>query len=545
MTKRSEFESFVRRLAAPAEVNRLGADIITHAVDRAAADFSPLVPADYLIKPGDEVLLTIWGSVDADLRLVVDRSGRINIPRVGPVQVAGVRYADLNDTISRRVGQQFRNYQLSATLGQLRGVRVYVTGFVPQPGAYSVSSLSTLTHALLAAGGPSGSGSFRNIELRRAGKVETRFDLYDFLLNGERTGDRIVQADDVIYVGPVGPQVALIGSVNRPAIFELKPGETVADVLRMAGGFNTVADRSRLAVERLEERSSQRVTQIDLPAGEGVAARNGDVLRAFSAVDAALPVGRQTKLVRVEGEVLRPGDYLLPPGSGMSDALAVAGGLTPAAYVFGTEFNRESVRVTQQQNYERALRDLEVAFSKSANTQRVASADEAAAAGARNQSIQRLVDRLRELKPSGRVVLQIDPAAPKLPELALEDGDRIFIPPQATSVGVFGSVYNAGSYLWKQGATANDFLQLAGGPTVGADAQSVFLIRPNGSVVSARQNGSWISGRDLKGVAALPGDTIFVPDELDRTTLTQDLKDWAQILYQTGLSAAAFVAVGK
>ncbi|WP_428419972.1 SLBB domain-containing protein [Methylibium sp.] len=540
-----EFETFVQKLADPVEIRRFGAELVTRSEDPNSADFSPLVPADYLIKPGDEILLTMWGSVDADLRLIVDRAGRVNIPRVGAVQVVGVRYADLSDTVSRRVAQVFRNFQLSVSLGQLRGVRVYVTGFAVRPGAYSVSSLSTITQALIAAQGPAASGSFRDIQLRRGGKIEAQFDFYDLLLKGDLGNDRVVQADDVIHVGPVGPQVALIGSVNQPAVFEIKPGETVTDVLRMAGGFNTVADRSRLTVERLDDRSNVRIAPLSLPADAAAPLSGGDVLRAFSAVDLAIPMQRQNKRVRVEGEVVRPGEYVLPPNSSVADALRAAGGLTPEAYVFGTEFNRESVRQTQQKNYERALQDLEVELSRSASNQRVASADEAAAQKARETASATLLDRLRDLKPSGRIVLQIDPGARELPNLALEEGDRLYVPPRATTIGVFGSVYNAGSYLWTQGVDAGEYLQLAGGPTRNADAKSVFLIRANGSVVSGRQRGGFFSSGNLNTVKAEAGDTIFVPDEVNRTTLTQDLKDWTQIIYQLGLGLAAVIAVGR
>ncbi len=545
-TPPGEFETFVQRLAEPVTIRRFGADLVTRTQDAASLDFSALVPQDYVVKPGDEVLLTLWGSVDADLRLVVDRAGRIGVPRVGTVQVGGVRYADLNDTVSRRVGQVFRNFNLSVSLGRLRGVRVYVTGFVTRPGAYSVSSLSTITQALLAADGPSAAGSFRNIELRRGGKLEARFDFYDFLLNGDRSGDRVVQADDVIHVGPVGPQIGMIGSVNQPAIFELKAGETVSDVLRMAGGLGTVADSRRLTLERLDDRSDVRITQLELPANLGSPLKGGDVLRAFSAVDVAIPVQRQNKRVRVEGEVLRPGEYVLPPSSGIADAIAAAGGLTPQAYVFGSEFNRESVRLTQQKNYERALRDLEVEFSRAASGQRVASADEAAAQTARETATTRLIERLRNLRPSGRIVLQVAPNASALPDLPLEEGDRLFVPPRPTTIGVFGSVYNAGSFLWDPGRDANTYLRLAGGPTRSADPKGVFMIRANGSVVSGQQRSGFFSyGGGLEGVPAEAGDTIFVPDEVNRTTLVQDFKDWTQIIYQLGLGVAAAIAVGR
>jgi len=543
---RGEFELFVQRLVGPRPmIRRFGAELVTQTEDRNVAEFSPLVPADYVVKPGDEVIVTLWGSVNGDLKLKVDRTGRISIPRVGSVQAGGVKFADLPDVVEKRVAQTFRNFQVNVSLGQLRGVRVYLTGFVNKPGAYSVSSLSTLTQALLAAGGPAPSGSFRNIELRRAGKLETRFDLYEFLLKGDRASDRVVQPDDVIHVGPVGAQVALIGSVNRPAVFELRPDETVNDVLAMAGGLTSVGDRTRLSIERLDDRNDRRITQLSLPADAKLSLAAGDVLRAFSAVDAALPVERQNKRVRIEGEVLRPGDYVLPPNSSVSDAIRAAGGMTSQAYVFGTEFKRESVRLTQQENYERALRDLEVAYTKAATSQRIDSADQAAGVTARSTGTSDLVEKLRKLKPSGRVVLQLQPTATELPDLALEDADSLYIPPRATSVGVFGSVYNAGSYLYTDGRTTSDFLQLAGGPTDTADARGVFVIRANGSVVSSRQRRTWFGGGNIEGVQAQAGDTIFVPDEVNRTTWIQDLKDISQIFYQLGLGAAAVTAVSR
>jgi protein involved in polysaccharide export with SLBB domain len=541
-----EFELFVRRLVAPLQIRRYGAELMAEPDEAGAADYSPLVPPDYLISAGDELIITLWGSVDADLRLQVDRSGRIAIPRVGPVMVAGVRYGDLPAVISRRVGQVFRNFELSVSLAQLRGVRVYVTGYVARPGAYTVNSLATVSNALLKAGGPSSAGSFRQIQLRRANQVATTLDLYDLLLKGERAGDVALQAGDVIHVGAIGTQVAMVGSVNKPAIFELKAGETAADVLRMAGGFTAVADRSRLAVERLDERSSTRIAEIVLPTGAAAPLGSGDVLRAFSAVDSALPVQRQNKRVRVEGEVQRPGEYVLPPQSSVADAVAAAGGLTASAYVFGTEFNRESVRITQQENYERALRDLETEMTRAATTTRASTADEAAAQQARSSNVTRLVERLRAIRPNGRIVLQLPPESRDLPNLALEDGDRIYVPPRSTTVGVFGSVFNGGSYLYNDGRSVEDYLRLAGGPTRGADSGSTFVIRANGTVVSGRQvNSGWFGGDSLQGVAAQPGDTIFVPEEVNKTTLVQNLKDWTQILSQFGLGIAAIKTLGN
>lgn len=256
-----EFETYLRKLGYPG-IRRFGQELMSGRGGFDAPETSGLVPADYVIGPNDELQVTVWGSADADLRLQVDRSGRITIPRIGAIPVAGVKFGDVGEVISRRVGQVFRNYQVSVALGQVRSVRVYVTGHVKRPGVYNVSALSSVVSALMRSGGPSAAGSLRQVDLRRGKELVTRYDLYELLVKGDRSADRVVQNGDVIHVGPVGAQVALVGSVNRPAIFELKPGEKVEDLLTMAGGFTAVADRTRLAIERLDDRAKTRVTQI-------------------------------------------------------------------------------------------------------------------------------------------------------------------------------------------------------------------------------------------------------------------------------------------
>lgn len=539
----SEFEAYASALAGT-PIQRLGSALMLHGRNLGMIEANRQIPGDYVVGLGDEVQLTLWGSVDADLRLTVDRAGRIVIPRVGPVVVAGVKLADLNELLTRRVGQTFKNFQLSANLGRLRSIRYYVTGFVARPGAYSVSSLATVMTGLVQSGGPAAAGSFRTIELRRNGQVAGHFDLYDLLVRGDKKGDLPLQADDVLYVGPVGPQIALIGSVNRPAIVELKGSETVSDAIAYVGGLSTVADTSRIAIERLSDRNGRGVVELALPQDGGQRVSNGDVLRAFNGVSAVLPQAKQYKRIRVEGEVAKPGDYVLPPASMLADAVKAAGGLTPQAYLFGTDLSREAVRKAQEVQYDRALRDLETDFTRSTSTQKVTTADEATATIQKQAGTARLIERLRAVRPTGRIVLDLTDSSHELPSLAVEDGDRLYIPARPNTVGVFGSVFNGGSYLLKPGNSIDDILRQAGGPTRGADASSLFVLRVNGSVVSARQSSSgWFSGSSLANLVALPGDTVFVPEELNKTTFIQEAKDWTQILYQFGIGAAALKTI--
>lgn len=552
----SEFEQFVRQLAGLTRpktdplaeedqpIRRFGIELLTPRApaDSELADPVSLVPDDYQIGPGDEIVLNLWGSVEGNLRLSVDRSGRVAIPRVGTVSVAGVRYADLKATLRQRVATQFRNFDLSVGLGQVRGVRVYVTGFVQHPGAQTVSGLSTMLHALMAAGGPTAVGSLRSIQLRRQGQLVSTLDLYDLLLRGDRTADRVLRSDDVIHVNAIGPQIAVIGSVNKPAVFELKNGETIADALAMAGGLSTVANRSSAVIHRLDDRAGQALRDISLIEAAAQKLSNGDVLRVMSMADMARPALRQSKRIRVEGEVQKPGDYVLPAGSTLTDALAAAGGTTPQAYLFGAEFTRESVRLQQMENYERTLRELETEYSRIAvNQKEKGTPPPTDVTVARSLAQLKLIERLRSVQPNGRVVLALQPDSPTLPALALEDGDRLSIPARPLSIGVYGSVFSSGSFAFAEGRKLEQYLSMAGGATRSADADSIFVMRANGSVVSNRgSRGGWLMGGGaVQNLLAQPGDTVFVPEDLFRSNSLQETKDWAQILYQFGLGAAA------
>ena len=542
----NEFEAFVQTQAGVQVVKRFGANLLTDPlVTSVAQDPLPSVPADYIVRPGDEILLTVWGTVDADLRLIVDRGGRISVPRVGTIDVAGLKNADLAPQISKRMGEVFKNFKLNATMGQVRAIRVFVGGYVEHPGSITVNGLSSVLHAIMRTGGPSSAGSFRDIHLRRNGQEVAVFDLYDLLLKGDRNTDQLIQPDDIVFVGPVGIQVGILGSVNQPAIYELKPGQTLADALQMAGGLNAVADRTRVAIERLADRANGHVAQLSLPAQGSLALATGDIVTAFSSVTAAFSQGSQNERIHVEGEVAHPGDYILPPGSHIADALRAAGGMTSTAYPFGTELTREGVRITQQANYERALRDLETDMSRTQASQRATSAEELNAQSASASANARLLDRLRQTRPNGRVVLQLSPDATSLPDLPLENGDSLSIPLRSSSVGVFGSVFNSGSFVFEPAHTTVQYLALAGGPTRGADVGSIFMLRANGAVVSARQGTSfWSSGNKLTETQVEPGDTLFVPEQLNKSTFVQDAKDWTQILYQFGLGLAGIHALG-
>ncbi|WP_213979037.1 SLBB domain-containing protein [Sphingomonas sp. dw_22] len=531
MAPANEFEAFVSE-AAGTPVRRFGAELLTPGARDFSTPPTTAVPDDYRLNPGDQLQLGLSGSVQAaNLRLTIDSEGRIFVPRVGGIAVAGVRYGDLHDVLARQISRQYRSFDLQVTIARLRGITVYVTGFANGPGSYSVSSLSTLVNAVLAAGGPASGGSLRSIQLRRGGKLVSDFDLYDLLLKGDKSGDAVLQNGDVLYIAPAGPQVAVVGAINRQAIFEVGAGETLEDAILYAGGVSTVADSSRLLV--LDSLGARDAGWQQLTAAEARTrpAQRGDVIRILSNIGIARPLEQQSALVTISGEVAKPGRYYFRPGARLGDVIAQAGGLTSGAFPYASVITRDSVRQQQRVSFDRAIRDMQLQLS----TQPLVSADRARAAQMGNtQLIQSVVAQLREREPNGRLVFDLPVGAKTLPEdLVLENNDTIYIPPQPVTVGVFGAVPSPASFAYRPGMTIGEFIRSAGGVQKLGDKKEIFVVRANGTVLA--------NGKQVVREIALPGDLIFVPLDSNRGEFWARLRDITTSMFG-GLTGAATIA---
>lgn len=526
----SEFESFVSTIVGK-PLRRFGSELLVPGARGFTSPPTAAIPEDYRLNPGDEIALALAGPVQAtNLRLTIDSEGRIFVPNVGPVRLGGVRYGDARTVLDSAISRQYRGFEMSATVARLGGLTVYVTGFAASPGAYSVGSLSTLVNAVLAAGGPSAGGSFRSIQLRRGGELISDFDLYDLLLRGDKSGDRVLQNGDVIYIAPTGEQVAVIGSVNSEAIFEVGPGETLSDALLYAGGVNTLADRSRLMVLDALGQSVAGWQELSAEQAQQRAAQRGDVIRVLSNAAIARPLRQQSVLVTISGEVARPGRYYFQPGTELATALAQAGGLTDEAFPYASVITRESVKLQQRQSFDRAIEDVEMVLK----AQPLTSVNRAQLVHPANLTlVDSIVAQMREREPSGRLVFDLPVDAASLPaELVLENNDTIYVPPRPVTVGVFGSVPTPASFAYRSGLRIRDFVDLAGGIQKLGDKDEIFVVRANGTVVA--------DGRSTLGAAALPGDLIFVPIEADRGEFWARLRDITGSLFG-GIAGAATI----
>ncbi|MBV8672066.1 MAG: SLBB domain-containing protein [Acidobacteriaceae bacterium] len=787
----TEFQKFVASSTSQV-LPIFGADLFrTVPSTFAPLDLTP-VPPDYVIGPGDELRIRVWGQINFNADLRVDRSGEIYLPQVGNIHVAGLPFSGLDEQLRKSVGRVYRNFDLTASVAQIRAIQVYVAGRARRAGVYTVSSLSTLVDALFASGGPSVGGSMRHIQLKREGQVVTDFDLYSLLVHGDKSKDVKLLNGDVIFIPAVGPQVAVTGSVKAPGIYEMTAGDTIGNAISDAGGPSTLASGARVSVQRIAESRDQQAmevamdpaglatslaggdilrvlavtarfqksvtlrgntanpghfawhdgmrlsdlipdrdsllsrdywwkraqlgfpspefepvpafstmrqpnTPVDLPgrafqqpqrpfgqfgppgasmsqqqnqanpqganqpgqqqpiqqlpdqngqqlsdfsnspyangylnypnssdypypqqaaqrgANSSLAAEQtqlqtqntpqiaertdvrisapeidwnyavierldrdtlktslipfdlgklvmqhdqsqnlelqpGDVVTVFSQGDIHVPLAQQTKYVRLEGEFVHAGIYSVNPGEGLRDLVQRAGGLSSNAYLYGSEFTRESTRVIQQARIDEYVQNLELQITRGALGAAASAAADVAAGTAVQSSGRELIARLRMIRATGRIVLEFKTDAigqQEIPDIALEDGDRFVVPPVPSTVNVVGAVYDENSFLFQQARPSGAYLHLAGGPNRNADKKHSFIIRADGSVVSwSSANGLW--GNTFEQLKVFPGDTIVVPEKGFNISGLRSVLAWSQLFSQFALGAASLaVATGR
>jgi protein involved in polysaccharide export with SLBB domain len=288
--------------------------------ERVPATFAPLDRApssvDYVIAPGDELQIAVWGQLNFSRRLTVSRTGQITLPDAGPISVEGMNYSQAASVIKSGLSHFYRNFDVSVTLSRLHSIQVFVVGEARRPGSYTVSSFSTLVNAIFASGGPSSRGSMRNIELKRDDRTIRHFDLYGLLIDGDKSQDAQLVPGDVIFIPPAGPRVAIAGSVGHPAIYEIQPGCTLQHALRMADGLSPLALMNKALVERVTEGSALQVLHVSMnPEGLRTELRNGDVVRLLPVVP------RFQNAVTLRGNVANPGRFPWQQGMRLSELI--------------------------------------------------------------------------------------------------------------------------------------------------------------------------------------------------------------------------------
>ncbi|SUP91927.1 OtnA protein [Vibrio owensii] len=285
------------------ELKRFGLELFAGSPTTFAPVGDVPVPADYTVGSGDEIVIQLFGKENTTHRLRVNRAGTINFPSLGPVQVAGMSFSDVRDSLNQRVKEQMIGVRSDISLGEMRTMQVFVMGDAYKPGAYTVSALTTISQAIYYSGGFGESGALRNVQLKRNGQVIRKLDMYDLLLKGDARNDVRLLPGDVVFIGSVGNTIAIDGEVNRPAIYEVKSGETYKQAIKMAGGFTANAYSDQIEVKRYAAKGARDALTLNFSQShdQQIKVKDGDVVNVLKKSE------ELTRYVQIEGDVRHPG----------------------------------------------------------------------------------------------------------------------------------------------------------------------------------------------------------------------------------------------
>ncbi|WP_447469319.1 SLBB domain-containing protein [Vibrio harveyi] len=284
-------------------LKRFGLDLFAGSPTTFAPISDVPVPADYTVGAGDEIVIQLFGKENTTHRLRVNRAGIINFPSLGPVQVAGMTFSDVRDSLNQRVKEQMIGVRSDISLGEMRTMQVFVMGDAYKPGAYTVSALTTISQAIYYSGGFSESGALRNVQLKRNGQVIRKLDMYDLLLKGDARNDIRLLPGDVVFIGALGNTISIDGEVNRPAIYEIKPGETYKQAIQMAGGFTANAYSDQIEVKRYAAKGARDALTLNFSQShdQQTKVKDGDAVNVLKKNE------ELTRYVQIEGDVRHPG----------------------------------------------------------------------------------------------------------------------------------------------------------------------------------------------------------------------------------------------
>ncbi|MEK2174830.1 SLBB domain-containing protein [Vibrio parahaemolyticus] len=284
-------------------LKRFGLDLFAGSPTTFAPISDVPVPADYTVGAGDEIVIQLFGKENTTHRLRVNRAGIINFPSLGPIQVAGMTFPDVRDSLNQRVKEQMIGVRSDISLGEMRTMQVFVMGDAYKPGAYTVSALTTISQAIYYSGGFSESGALRNVQLKRNGQVIRKLDMYDLLLKGDARNDIRLLPGDVVFIGALGNTISIDGEVNRPAIYEIKPGETYKQAIQMAGGFTANAYSDQIEVKRYAAKGARDALTLNFSQShdQQTKVKDGDAVNVLKKNE------ELTRYVQIEGDVRHPG----------------------------------------------------------------------------------------------------------------------------------------------------------------------------------------------------------------------------------------------
>ncbi|MDP5292279.1 polysaccharide biosynthesis/export family protein [Oceanimonas sp. CHS3-5] len=468
---------------------------------------------DYIITPGDQVTLRVWGAVEIDRVLPVDAQGNIFIPGVGPIKVQGIKHGQLDAKVRSAVNSIYsNNVQVYTNLQGVQPVSVFVTGYVQNPGRFAGTPSDSLLYFIDQAGGiDSATGSYRKVRLKRHGKTIATADLYAFLLNGTLPNVQLKDGDTIV-VEERGPTVTVDGDVARPYRYELQPDQMTGQELLNLARLKSNVTHVLLRGARTQGPISRYVKLDEL---------SQQSLKSGDQVIFSSDMRDNTIVVQLEGSYYGPSRFALPRDARLHEllnAVAVPQNMTDTNSI---SLKRVSVAERQKQALDESLARLETTYMGASSS----TPEEAEIRVREAELISQFIERARQVEPNGRLVLANNG---QISDIRLQDGDVITIPETSDSVLISGEVLVPQSVVFNTKRSARDYIEGAGGFTDHADESRILVVRQNGEV------------READDVTLRPGDEILVLPKAPTKNL-QLAGTITQILYQIAIAAKVAV----
>ena len=500
----------------------------------APTTFAPInnvpVASDYVLGPGDKLLVNLYGTTNRKIESFISREGTYFIPSLGPISLIGMNFGAASALIEDRVRNEVIGTEASVTLREVRAINIYMLGEVYQPGKFTMSGLSSVSNALIVSGGVNENGSLRNIAVKRNNEIVATYDFYEFLLKGSLENDVKLLDGDVVFVPFIENTARIGGAFKRPGNYEILSEETVADAIQLAGGFKQdVARDAKIELSYFDQETKSRtfksLDKNDLDY----------ILSGQSSINVPSKSGYRVETIKLSGEFNNPGEYAIRPGDNIVDLINRAGGYNEDSYSEGGIFLRKNVAKLQKEAFLRSADDLEDTIVDIVTKGTLANLSEFTLT-----PISRLISRLRSEQPVGRMVLDLDYLALKnnpAINFRVQDGDELYIPKRPNSISVVGEVLNNTTLGFDPNLKVEDYINLSGGLKDSADSERIFVILPNGRSNLVKK--SLFSSNNI----LIPGSTIVIardPRPFDAINLTQII---TPILADLATSAAAIAAI--
>lgn len=439
----------------------------------------PAASSNYILDVDDLVSIQYLGDSNDNFEIRIDRAGNAVLPEIGILKLAGLSVSQANLQLNQSLNRVLINTSAVLTLKEIRDINILVTGFVVNPGIYVLSGYSNILYVLNSAGGVSKNGSYRNIVVKRKGKVVHQLDLYDIFVRGDTLSNISLRSGDSVVVEASNNFVPLMGAVNRQAIYEFKDGESVEDIIDFAGGISSDSnDQNKFFLirqnnERIEliEEDFKIASRFELETNDRLFVKFKD----YKKDEMFLSENEDfiSKPVIVSGAVKFPGEYYIDQNQTLSELITEFGGFREDAYIFGAAlFNEDAANLEKEFN-SRLYND---AIKSVANVGSVARTNNL-------ESLSSLLSEFNEIEPKGRIVTEFS-----VDELRADDelnyilspGDRIHVPYFKKIVYVFGEVLNPGTQVFVSDMKVDDYIKKSGGFNDYADKSSVIIVHPNG-----------------------------------------------------------------